>query len=253
MAKKQKEIVYKEKKFQPFYKLVFGLVGKKIFKEPRKIINLAGEIEDRAIILPNHSAKSGPPTLHLRFPKKTAQWGAYQMLGGYKMRKAYLRDVLAIQKLGQKPGFKTSFRASLMAMFSLKMYRGMHMIPSFPDNRMISTLRFSEQVLQKNMPVIIYAENSNDGYHEVLKELFPGFVSLAKYHYTKTGEDLPVYPTYLHIKKRILVIDKPLYVNAMLNEGKNREEIAEIFLNKMNQLFYDYVQNEPDIEKKKEK
>ncbi len=240
--KKEKEIIYKEKKFKPFYHFAIS-IGRLVFKKPKKLINLAGEIEDKAIILPNHSAKSGPPTLHLRFPKKTAQWGAYQMLGGFQMRKAYLRDVLNIQKLGKKPGFMNSFKSGFMALFSLKIYRGMHMIPAFPDTRLSKTLKFSEQALQNNMPVIIYSENSNDGYHEVLKGLHPGFVMLAKYHYKQTGKDLPVYPTYLHIKKRVLVIGKPLYVNALLEEGKSKEDIANIFLNEINKLFYDYVQD----------
>ncbi len=238
--KKQKEIVYKEKKFQPFYHIVF-FIARLIFKKPKKIINLARDIEDKAIILPNHSAKSGPPTLHLRFPKKTAQWGAYQMLGDFEMRKNYLRDVLNIQKLGKKPGAMNSFKSWLMAIFSLKMYRGMRMIPAFPDTRLSKTLKFSEQALQSNISVIIYSEDSHDGYHEVLKGLHPGFVMLSKYHYKQTGEDLPVYPTYLHLKKRILVIGKPLYVNAMLNDGKSKEDIANIFLNEINGLYYDYV------------
>ncbi len=247
MAKKEKkpqEIVYKEKKFKPFYHFAF-FIGRFVLKKPKKIINLAGEIADRAIILPNHSAKSGPPILHLWFPKKTAQWGAYQMLGDYGMRKAYLRDVLNIKKLGRKPGFVNSFKSSFMALFTLKLYRGMRMIPSFPDARLTKTLRYSEEVLEKNMPVIIYSENSNDGYHDVLKGLFPGFVLLAKNHYRQTGEDLPVYPTYLHVKKRVLAIGKPLYVNAMLAEGKSKEEVSEVLLDAINQLYYDYVQNEP--------
>ena len=44
------------------------------------------------------------------FPIKHATWGAYQMLGSYKMRFKYLRDVLYMQKNGLKKG-KATFKA----------------------------------------------------------------------------------------------------------------------------------------------
>ena len=110
---------------------------------------MAGDLKGKGLVVCNHSAKSGPPALTVRFPVKTAQIGAYEMLGDFKSRKEYLRDVLNIKKLGKKPGFANSFKSGLMAFFSLKMYRGMRIIPSFPDGRFIKTIRYTEQVFNK--------------------------------------------------------------------------------------------------------
>lgn len=238
MAKKEKEFKVFSRR-QPFYKIM-RVFMRMVFKKPR-IVNLAGEIADKSIVLANHSAKSGPPGLDLYFPKKTAKWGAYQMFGNFASRKAYLRDVLYIQKCGKKPGFKTSFIASVLGLLSPGIYKGMWMMPTYPDARFSRTLRNSAKILDANIPVMIYPENSNEGYKDVLTEFFPGFVMLAEKYYRATGEDIPIYPVYYSVKKRLMVIDKPLYVQDMVKEGLDRYRIAEKFCGAVNKLYYDYV------------
>lgn len=227
---------------QPIYRVFKALVMRRIFKKPQ-IINLAGEVEDKCIVVANHSAKSGPPSLDLYFPKKTAKWGHYGMFGSFKERKAYLRDVLYIQKMHMKPGFGTSFKAGLMGWLSPTVYRGMRMLPSYPDSRLLKTLRISSKVLDQNMGVMVFPENSNEGYEEELKEFFPGFVMLAEKYYRETGEDLPVYPVYYSVPKHIMVIGKPLYVQELAKEGLDRYAIAQRYCEEVNKLFYEYVQD----------
>ncbi|MBQ7879739.1 MAG: hypothetical protein IJ317_03720 [Clostridia bacterium] len=238
MAKKQKEFKVFSRR-QPIYK-PFRVIMRLIFKKPQ-VINLAGEIPDKCIVLANHSAKSGPPCLDLYFPKKTAKWGAYQMFGNYQSRKAYLRDILYIQKCGKKPGFKTSFIASVLAVFNPMVYKGMWMMPTYPDGRFATTLRNSAKVLDANIPVMVFPENSNEGYKDVLTEFFPGFVMLAEKYYRATGEDVPVYPVYYSIKKRIMIIGKPMFVQDMVKEGLDRYQIAEKYCQAVNALYFEYV------------
>ena len=175
------------------------------------MINLAGKIDDRCIVLANHSAKSGPAGLDFYFSKKTAKWGTYQMFGPYKMRMAYLKDILYIQKCVSKP-FKASFMATILATVNHLVYRGMWMIPSYPDMRLKQTLRVSCDIINQDIPILIFPENSNEGYKDVLTEFFPGFIMLSENYYKDTGVDLPIYPVYYSVKKRIMIIDKPLYI-----------------------------------------
>ncbi len=234
---------------KPIYK-VFQQVMKLLYRKPT-IINLAGELADKSIVVANHSAKSGPPALDMYYPKFTVKWGAHEMLGNYSSRKAYLRDILYIKKCGKKPGFATSFKAGVMAFFSLRIYRGMRIMPTYQDGRFATTLRNSVQVLDANMSVMVYPENSNNGYKDVLTECFPGFVMLAEKYYRQKGEDLPIYPVHYSIKKRIMVIGKPLYVQDMVKEGLDRYQIAQRYCEAINQLYFDHVQNAPEKGKKK--
>ena len=166
------------------------------------------------------------------------------MLGNYKMRKAYLRDVLYIQKCHKKPGFGTSLKASLLAVVSPLAYKGMRVMATYPDTRFTNTVRNSVKVLDAGYSVMIYPENSNEGYEDVLKEFYPGFVMLANVYFKHSGVDLPVYPVYYSVKKRILVIGKPLYVQALTNEGLSLEEICAKLCSEVNGLYYEYVEKE---------
>ena len=117
------------------------------------------------------------------------------------------------------------------------------MMPTYTDARFATTLRNSAKVLDAGMSVMIFPENSNEGYKDVLTEFFPGFVMLAEKYYRATKEDLPVYPVYYSIKKRVMIIGRPLYVQDMVKEGLDRYQIAEKFCGEVNQLYFDYVQN----------
>ena len=242
MAKKNQEFKVKKGAKQPIYKPFKKLIMPLIFKRPQ-IINLAGELPEKSIVLANHSAKSGPPCLDIYYPVACYKWGAYQMFGNFKSRKEYLRDILYIKKCGKKPGFGTSFKAWLMAIFSPWVYKGMRLMPTYPDARFANTLRNSAKVLDAGMSVMIYPENSNEGYKDILTEFFPGFVMLAEKYFRATGEDVPVYPVYYSIKKRIMVIGKPLFVQDFAKQGMDRYQIAEKFCGAVNQLYYDYVQD----------
>lgn len=235
MAEKEFKIPSRK---QPIYK-PFRVILRLFIHKP-KIINLAGDIEDKSIILANHSAKSGPPSLDLYFPKKTCKWGAYQMFGNYSSRRSYLKDILYLQKCGSSR-FKATIMSTILAFFNQFVYKGMWMMPSYPDMRLTQTLRNSCKVIESNIPVMIFPENSNEGYKDVLTEFFPGFVMLSLKYYKEYGIDLPIYPVYYSIKKKIMVIDKPIYVQDLVKQGLSRKEIAQVFCDKVNELYFDYI------------
>ena len=117
-------------------------------------------------------------------------------------------------------------------------------MPTFPDARFAKTLRNSAKVLDAGMSVMVFPENSNDGYKDVLTDFFPGFVMLAEKYYRATGEDVPVYPVYYSVKKHLLVIGKPLQVQEFVKQGLDRYQIAQKFCEAVNQLYFDHVENE---------
>ena len=209
------------KRRQPVFRLAKGIF--KLIYPCKKVINLAGELPDKCIFVANHWAKSGPMALEIHLKKFNVKWGAHEMLGYYSQRKNYLRDILNIKKLKKKPGFMNSFSSAFMGLLNPIPYRGMWIVPTYPDGRLIKTLRYSSELLDKNIPIMVWPENSNDGYKTVLTEFFPGFVMLAEKYYRANGIDLPIYPCYYDVKKRIMIIDKPMYVQDMVKEGLNRE------------------------------
>ncbi|MBQ8427301.1 MAG: hypothetical protein IJX16_06050 [Clostridia bacterium] len=236
------EIKYRlPKKRQPVWR-VFKLVFRPFFYV--KNVEFLGEkFPEKCIIVSNHNNKKGPMVYELSLPIRHATWGAYQMLGSYKMRFRYLRDVLYIQKNKMKKG-KATFKAMIEAFFSLWTYRGMKILPSYPDARFRKTLQYSMECLDSGFAVSMYPEDSNEGYFDEMTHFFPGFVMLAQQYYKKTGEDLPVFPAYYGRKKKKIVVGKPLYVQDFVKQGLDREQIAEKFRLEVNKLYYDHFKEQ---------
>ena len=223
---------------QPVWKCFSGIL--RLFMKKPKIINLAGELPDKAIYVANHSAMFGPVIYNLYLPTKVAPWGAYPMLGTYKERYHYLRDVYFIQKRHKNKAAATIL-AGLEALVSKCIYRGLNVLPSYNDTRFITTIRKSLQALEQKVSVMVFPENSNEGYHEILKGFYAGFVELAKCFRLRHHEDVPIVPVYYHQKKNVMVIGQPSKLTEYTDKGMNRQQIAASFCQQVNDLFLKYI------------
>jgi hypothetical protein len=205
-----------------------------------KTVEFEGErFPDTCIIVSNHNNKKGPVVFEINLPIYHVTWGAHQMLGNYKDRFLYLRDVFYMQKNGIKK-FKATLRAGFEAIFSIFFYKGIKVLPTYPDRRFLKTIRWSMQVLESGAAISLYPEDSDEGYFDVMTHFHPGFIMLSNTYYNKTGIDLPVFPMYYGRKKNKIVVGKPLYVQELTKQGLTRDEIAETFKDRVNNLFHKY-------------
>ena len=235
---KKKNKIFKKKR--PFFSFVKGIL--RLFCRKPKIVNLGGETEQPAIILSNHVAMNGPLMHELYFPVPTVKWGAGEMLGNYKMRYNYLRNVFYMQKKGYGKA-RATFLAIFSAAFSKFFYRGMNVVPTWHDARLFKTVTHSVDVLNEGGSVLIFPENSDKGYKDVLTEFHAGFVTLAELYFKKTGKDVPIQPVYYHHKKKVMAIGKPRYVQDYIKQGLGRAQIAEEFRKIVNELYFKYLLN----------
>ena len=236
--KQEKEIKWKlPKKRQPIWR-VFKFIFHPFFYV-KNVEFLGEQFPEKCIILANHNNKKGPMVYEFSLPIRHVTWGAHQMLGSYKMRFKYLRDVLYVQKNGVKK-WKATLKAGFEAIFSIYTYRGMKVLPTFPDARFRKTLHYSTQCLDAGFAISLFPEDSNQGYFDEMQHFFSGFVMLAEQYYKKTGEDVPVFPMYYGRKKKKIVVGKPLYVQDLVKQGLKRDEIAEKFRLEVNALYNDH-------------
>ncbi len=235
-----------KRKKQPFFKCVKGVV--KLFKGKITVHCIGGEIEDKCLYLANHANKLGPLLYETYLPAYCAKWGASQMLGGYKERWLYLRNVLYIQKNGWKKG-KATFKATYEALFSQFFYKGIKVLPTYHDTKLIRTIKKSVDILKDGQGIMIFPEDSEEGYFDVLKSFHAGFVLLAERYYKTTGEDIPMRPVYYHAKKKCIVVGEKCYYSEYKNQGLTKTEIAEVLKNKTNELFVKIENGEFDEKK----
>ena len=235
-----KKYVYK-KRVQPFFKLI-GIILRPFVKKPKRIINYNETIEDKCIIVSTHCGKNGPYCLSQYLPIKHATWGASEMFGKYRVRRRYLRDVLYIQKLHKKK-FSSSVKATFEAFFNKFIYKGMSVIPTYTDLNFINTIKYSIETLNNNMPIVIFPEDSSEGYKDYLDKLLPGFIHLSDKYFKKEKIDLPVYPTYYNYKYKTILIGKPLYIQKLKQESNmNNDCLCNLFRDEINNLHIKFLE-----------
>ncbi|MBE6645646.1 MAG: hypothetical protein E7612_09800 [Ruminococcaceae bacterium] len=197
-------------------------------------------IPENAIIVANHSAKSGPMAIEVSYPHFNVKWGAYQMMEGYRSRFLYLRNVLYRQKLGRGRVY-SSIKAFFEAIPSKMLYRGMKFIPTYPDARFRHSIRLSIEVLENGGSILVFPEDSSKGYLDELTSAFPGFVMLAEQYLRKTGVDLPIIPMYFSRSERRIIVGKPSYAGELRKKGMSREGVADFMKDEINSLYRRYI------------
>lgn len=213
----------------------------KIFLRKSKVVTVTDcPLEKKAIYIMNHSGARGPLIFELRFPIRSTPWGAHEMCGNYRERWKYLYHVFYIQKLHWCK-FRAFIVATLFAVISKWLYNSVGLIGTYHDARLIKTLRNSIAVLNADLSIVIYPEDSTEGYLEKTEALSNGFIQLSKSYFKREKQDLPVYSVYYDRKKNTFFVDEPLFVNRMLEEGRTEDEISDIFLRKNHSLYDNYV------------
>lgn len=228
------------KRRQPIFKVVRWVL-KCIRWRGIKVTSLSGDLPNKCILVSNHSAKTGPMAYEIALPVFNVKWGAHEMLGNYRSRRRYLIDVFYVQKQGMSR-FKANLKASFEAIFSKRIYTGMKFIGTYPDARLRTTIKNSIKVLEDDKAILIFPEDSNKGYFDVMTSFFHGFVMLSEQYYKKHGEDLPIYPIYYKHDMKKMVIGKPTYMQELVSKGMSRQEIADYYRDEVNNLYYTYFE-----------
>jgi hypothetical protein len=140
-----------------------------------------------------------------------------------------------------KNKFVATVKPIYEAFFAKYLYKGMKFLGTYTDMRFLHTVRNSMQVLDSNASIIVYPEDSSEGYFDEVRSAFPGFVMLAETYYRKRGEDVPVIPAYISMKKKRFIVGEPKYVHAMQKEGLSRQEIADKMKDEINALYQHFI------------
>ena len=233
-----------EKKFKvkPKYGLTYRFLRMilRIVKRKPKFINLnegektGKDLPKKCIIIGNHSGASGPINYRAFLKNRYMNWGAHEMCEGFISRKRYLYHVFYRQKLGYSK-FRAFIMSYVFGWVSRWIYDLAGVIPTYQGPKLRKTFKYSLECLQKNISVMIFPEDSNDGYKEHIERLWPGFLHLAKMYFTRYNEDLPIYTLYYSKEPKVITIGKPMYLQELLKEH-TQEEILKIFLDYMNSL-----------------
>lgn len=223
--------IKKTKKYNWFLRLISRVIM--TFRDQPKII-LNHTLPEQAIYIANHSGAAGPLTLSMYFPKYMSPWGTHMMTENYFKRWKYLYYTFYQQKLKYSK-VKSFILATSFGLISKTIYNGVQLIPTYSDMRLKKTIRLSMKHFEVGNSILIFPEDSNNGYKEEIEAFHAGFVYLAKSYFKRYGKHMPIIPLYYHRKAKEIRVGRSYFINEF-SDLTNRKLIANEFKHILNSL-----------------
>lgn len=222
-----------QNKRKPFFRFVKRIL--RLFIKPPRFSDNAQHFEDGAIYICNHVGSTVPLRLELYFPRPFKFWGTYEMTYSCKERWNYLAHNYFYKKKHNSK-FMAKVKATLSCPFIGMFYKGMQLIPTYQDARLLTSLTYSVSYLSNKNSIVIFPENSSDGYHDLLREYYAGFLFLAKHFHAKTKQNIKIFNMYYRKEENLFVVDQSYKVEELLNDERDIRIIANEFRIRANQL-----------------
>ena len=222
------------------FKKMFGFL---LAKKPTIVYRGSEEEFDSPTIFLSNHGLDGSRALYVNeiyFPFKFAPIGQFEVFQSFRKRWTYLYTFNQRLRRGLSR-FKAFCAATFEGVFSKTFYKFCRAIPSYKDHRLKNTFDDAFRCLDEGISLMMYPENLMMGYNNVFVEYLSGFVAFAKSYYKKYKKEVKVCAVFNNHSTRQLLIDTPISVINLLDEGKTKEEIAKVFSDRTNKLYIDYV------------
>lgn len=108
-------------------------------------------------------------------------------------------------------------------------YKGLRLVSTYKDYRFRQSIDESIELIKKDKNIVIFPENSENGYLDELKEFYPGFVLFCETA-LRRGYDLPIYASYLRRKTNTFMFDKPIMFSELKKMHDNKYDMAKYLL-----------------------
>ncbi len=214
--------------FRAFKLLLLGR-----YKRPRFVF-LGEKVDKSAIIVSNHVGTDAPLSLELYFDRPIRFWGAHEMNSGLIKLYKYQTRIYYHEKKHWNLHLARLF-CLLASPLTYIFYRGLRLISTYHDVRLVKTLNESLEALEAGDNIVIFPEDSSEGYLDELKGFYAGFLMLAE-HALRAGIDTPIYVSYFRKRDLMYFFDAPIYYSTLHESQKTREELAEELVERCNAL-----------------
>ncbi len=203
------------------------------YKKPR-FIYLGEEISGGALILSNHEGTDAPMALEIYLDRPIKMWGTAEMNSGLIKLYKYQSKVYYHEKKHWN-----LFLARLFCLIASPLthlfYSGFDLISTYRDVNIVKTMRESLNAINAGNNIVVYPEDSTNGYLPELEGFHSGFaffLDMAK----KRGIDLPVIVSYYRKSDNTYIFDAPKMYSEISKDAKTREEVARALCLRCNEL-----------------
>lgn len=210
----------------------------RIFVRKPKYVFLGSHPENSSIIMLNHVGASSPVLTELYFEPRIRFWGTYEMTEGLKSARKYLTTTYLHDKK-HMPKIIAKILGTIISPFVNIFYKGLKLIPTYKDMRFAKTYRLTVEALDKGEKLVIFPEDSHDGYHDHLTHFYSGGIYIAEKYLPK--KDLTIYVGYYIKKLRTFIFDKGYKYTELKEKYQDNDSISEFLCERCNELGESYL------------
>lgn len=203
------------------------------YKKPAFMF-LGEKFGNSSIILSNHEGTDAPMSLEIYGNTPIRMWGAHEMNSGLIKMYKYQSRVYYHEKKHWNLHLARLFCLIASPLTNL-FYKGLNLISTYKDNRFLQTIKESVTALDNGENIVIFPEDSKNGYLAELESFYKGFVVLAETYYRK-NKDLQIYVTYFRKSDKVYIVDAPIKYADLIQNGETKEEIATRLVERCNEL-----------------
>ena len=190
-------------------------------------------LDEPGMILSNHNSSFGPAAFSFYFPYSLKIWANY--LYASSLVKC-CKTVYHYRHVKQHKGKVSSwFTAVFGGPWVHWDFLASPTIPVYPDIRFGKTLKDSVTTIENNDYLVIFPENSEEGYEEQISKFELGFI-FALEKLAEKGIDACVYTSSCDKKGRNALFGHKYRYSELLERFKTKEEIANFLRLEINDL-----------------
>ena len=223
----------KKKAKRKLYFRILKKIMKVRYKEPR-FVYLGERFDKGALILSNHEGTDSPMSLEIYCDKHIRMWGSYEMNSGLAKLYKYQTEVYYHEKKHWNIHLARLF-CILASPLTMLFYSGFDLISTYKDIRFTKTIRESIRALNSGDNIVVFPEDSTNGYLAELEGFHMGFVLLADIC-LRRGMDIPIYVSYFRKSDLTYIFDAPVNYSVLKEMYNSREEIARYLCHRCNEL-----------------
>ncbi len=214
------------------------------YKQPN-FVYLGDKIGKGGVILSNHEGTDAPMSLEIYLNAPIRMWGASEMNSGLVKMYKYQTRVYYHEKKGWNLHLARLFCLIATPLTNL-FYKGLNLISTYRDVNFLKTAKESMEAIDRGENLVIFPEDSTNGYLDELEGFHKGFVVFANQALRK-GYDLPIYVTYFRKSDRTYIIDKPVMFSTLLKNSTSKEDLADklrLRCNELGKIYFDKEGNQ---------
>lgn len=218
-----------------WWRVVRGLL-RPFFRRPKFVFTGRpfAQTDEPFILLSNHVGPRAPFWYELFLKQPFQFWGVQEMTQGVTGVCRYLSRVYLHRKKRFPRGL-AGVVAFIICPFVALFCKGSGLIPTFPGRCFKKTISESLRAMRDGQSLIIFPEDSSDGYHDRLTAFLPGFAALGDVM-RKKGQDVLLYCAYYRKKDRTFVVSEPMRFSALWQTAPDKRQIAALLCEKTNRL-----------------